>query len=837
MALPVLPDVIFAPKPTRAAINRTVSPADGVIPVGYGRFMTEGHMGPVAEHDGELVVCVFFCWGECEEIETVYLNDELPPVGVTVHTHTGTTSQTVDSLLSAAIPDFAEDYVLTINGETRGICYCVVSVPEGAIVGFPRVTAVVKGMKVFVQGSSTYGDRSTCVYSTNPCHCLFDFCASTLYGAGLTMAADSASLYGADEYCDDDSLGEVRRRIGLLIQNIQDTTSWLETMRAYAGCMIVRKSGVIYFVPDKVTGSTASFDADNIVDRPISIIKKSKKDVPTVVRVTYTDTSQIPWRDATATAKRDGVDAGILPWRESAVSLPGIDRYSQAYREAVERLNAATLTDIGTKLFVFDEGLEVERGDVITVTHPIGLAAKEFRVLDMSALAIGRWELDVYEYDPGTYSDVIETTPSTSDTNLPDPSKLPAVTGLVLTEEVFQRRDGTWGSRISITWDDAGLRAGAAYRVNIYSAGVLHWTSTTKLLNIASPEVTELQQYIVEVYAELAGFVGIQDTEDLTPQGKYLIPGDVPSIDGYEAGGEVRLWWSAAVDKDIWRYEIRYGAVTDEWEDAEPYDQVDGLRATLKDIPEGTYRFFIKAIDSVKQESVTAVYVDIEVTADYRAFLVGSFTPVNPDLTEVHDYRLNEFDGDTHYVSATAVSWETLFPSAMNTYTDELGAYFDDQANEWLSEVLDFGAIYTGNIVAVVPVDFFGASDGTVVLETCISFGAITGGDGAITGGSGAIPSGDGGSWDTNELSAKVTARYARIRIATTSGNTFHCKTPGISVRFNVITTEESGESTSSATGATTVTLGGNHKQVKSIFVTPLGTAARAATVNNVQTT
>ncbi len=834
---PILPDVVFPPKPTRNSLSRTVKAADGVIPVGYGRFMTNGHLGPVTEYNGELVICMFFCWGECEEIEQVYINDELPPSDVTINKYTGTTSQTADSLLAAAITDFSETYVLTVNNETRGICYCVVSVPEGSVAGFPRVSAIIKGMKVYVPGSGTFGTRSTYDYSTNPCYCMADFCESSLYGAGLNVAADTSTLYDADDYCDDATLGETRRIIGLSLDNTTDTTSWLETLRAYAGCIMIHKAGVVYFIPDKATSSTSTFTADNIVGTPLTITKKGSKDTPNVVRVNYTDTTKIPWRTATATAKLSGVDAGTLPWRESVVSLPGISRYSQAYREAVERLNASSLTDIGTRLTVFDEGMEVVRGDVITVTHPIGLTAKQFRVLDMTAPSLGRWVLDLYEYDAAVYSDAIETTPSTPDTTLPDPSDLPTVTNLTLSESVFQRRDGTWASRIAASWDDVSLRAGALYRVNVYAGGVLYWTSTTSLTEINTPEVTELQQYTVEVYAEMQGFTGTEDTEDITPAGKYAIPGDVPSIDGFETGGEVRLWWSAAVDIDIWRYEIRYSGTSGSWSTATVYDVVDGLRATLKDIPEGTWRFFIKAIDSIEQESETAAYVDLDVTIDYNAYLIDVFSVENPTLTNVHSYELNRYDGDTHYTMDTAVTWATEFPNAMSTYTKELASYFDNLAGVWLSEVLDFGAEYSGSMLATVPVDELDSSTVTVTLETSKdASGVITGGTSPITSGSGAIPSGSGaGTWTTESgLSVKTTARYARVRIVTTAGNTFHCKIPGINVRFSVIIREETGSVTTSASAATTVSLSNDYEKVKSIAVVPQGTTPITVTYNNV---
>ena len=67
-------------------------------------------------------------------------------------------------------------------------------------------------------------------------------------------------------------------------------------------------------------------------------------------------------------------------------------------------------------------------------------------------------------------------------------------------------------------------------------------------------------------------------SSNITAQGKQLAPGNVPSLTGFEVGGEVRLSWEPAVDIDIWRYEVRYGLTSDAWDDATLIVRVDSLR-------------------------------------------------------------------------------------------------------------------------------------------------------------------------------------------------------------------------------------------------------------------
>jgi hypothetical protein len=275
--------------------------------------------------------------------------------------------------------------------------------------------------------------------------------------------------------------------------------------------------------------------------------------------VTYTDTSVLPYKSATAVVKAAGVDAGTTPRRESQVSLPGINRYSQAVREATERLNKLLLNDLSFNLGVFDERLDLEVGDIVAVTHPIGLSAKLMRVLGLSG-EYGRYNLALVEYDPAVYDASVATAPTYTDTDLPNPASPPAVAGVTMTEEVFQLENGNWSSRWRITWSAAAYSFLAHYRAELWEGATLIHAASPATAEWPTPAVQEGVTYTAKVAAVSSiGATGTWATQSATAAGKTLIPSDVPSVSAFEAGGRVYVSWAPAVDIDIWRYEVRYG--------------------------------------------------------------------------------------------------------------------------------------------------------------------------------------------------------------------------------------------------------------------------------------
>jgi predicted phage tail protein len=423
------------------------------------------------------------------------------------------------------------------------IAYSVFSV-DSATAGVPRFAALVKGRQC-------YDPRTgLTVWTDTPALCIADFVASQSYGKGEPV--DYATVGAAADANDALIGGQKLRTLNLVIDTVSESRQWAETLRVYAGCWAIPGDAGVKLVADRPAISTSvfTFTASNIVAGSLKLRKRGLRDIPTVMEVSYTDTTLIPYAAKTATAYAPGVLSGATPRRESSISLPGITRYAQAYREAVERLNHFLLEDLDASWTAFDDALELEAGDVVMVTHPIGLTAKLMRLTaPPTSSAPGRWKITAREYDPAAYSDIVHAEPTYADTALPNPAAPPALTGLVVAEEVYQLDNGTYASRLAATWDAADYAYLAEYRVEVYQGAALVQSAPAYSATYRSPAVAEGVEYVVKVAAVTSiGAVGVWSQHNITPLGKYLIPGNVPSLTVFEAGGTVYGACQPAID-------------------------------------------------------------------------------------------------------------------------------------------------------------------------------------------------------------------------------------------------------------------------------------------------
>lgn len=139
--------------------------------------------------------------------------------------------------------------------------------------------------------------------------------------------------------------------------------------------------------------------------------------IPTALRVDYTDASTTEFKTRPAYAEIAGVSTGAVARRESVVQLPGVTRYSQAYREAAERL-AKLNNHLYCEFIRFDEGLFTEIGDVLSVMHPYTDTSNAtecddatlFRVVDTKVIGPGRVRVRATQYDVLDYDNSESTT-------------------------------------------------------------------------------------------------------------------------------------------------------------------------------------------------------------------------------------------------------------------------------------------------------------------------------------------------------------------------------------------------------------------------------------------
>lgn len=365
-------------------------------------------------------------------------------------------------------------------------------------------------------------------------------------------------------------------------------------------------------------GIAMHITADDIVKGSLNLRRRSLRSVPNSVAVDYRDASGAKWRTEREQTDSPRLSAGDEQRRISRISLPGIHNATQAKREATERLNWY-LTDLEATVTLFDEGWELQHGSIVALTHPIGLTAKLFRVVRTTGLK-GRWTVDLVEYDPAVYSSEVVSDPTVPDTNLGDPLNPPLPTGINAVEELFNYKNGNTGSRLRITYDSVNYPFFSQYLVEGYVDGQKVWQTNTQSTEVVTPPVEELVtttavDYVVRVYTQSPFATSAFVEQEVTIQGKLAPPSDVPTLSIVQTAADtVELSWTAATDIDIWRYEIRRGSTSDTWATATDIPEtllIDGLSTVRTGIPVGTYRFFVKAIDSVGNESTNARTVDV----------------------------------------------------------------------------------------------------------------------------------------------------------------------------------------------------------------------------------
>jgi hypothetical protein len=414
--------------PPAAALNAAAQPrplaaagARSLIPVTYGEDRVAALILNVLPGPGQMLV-VQCLWGHaCSQVDELRLNDTALPSGSTVTSYIGN-QVTPDPTMVAVMTS------LPYTDTLEGYAYSVVQMPLRAFDGALNFSARIRGRALYDprkdstaggSGSHRLANPATWEYSDNPSLILSNWWVDTLFGPGDRVVWSSV---GPAANANDAMVGspaEKHRQLGLTLTIAAGLPAVAETLRAYAGCWLIPTGEGVRLLPDADMTPVASYSHNGGEIAAMESLELSDQgNAPTVVEVSYTDTAQIPWREATAQAVISG--AGItLPWRLSAVRLPGIQRYSQAYREAVERLNKLTLGNLSTVVEVFDVGIRHEVGDVITLSHPLGITSKPMRISSPPEMpAAGRWRLPVAEHDPAVYSTEVETQPTYADTAL-----------------------------------------------------------------------------------------------------------------------------------------------------------------------------------------------------------------------------------------------------------------------------------------------------------------------------------------------------------------------------------------------------------------------------------
>jgi len=593
----------------------------------FGRDRLGAHVDNVLSYGAHVYIRALWCWAPggvgVDAIEAVHFDDDVIPAGVERADYLGTAGQGVDPWLVAAFADQGVTYADSLPG----MAYSVFKVPRllASSIGVPNIAAIIRGSKLLDPRTGAVA------YTANPALALAAFLSSDW---GMARPLDWSSVQTSADACDSLVGGQPRRAFGLTLGAVQKVDAWVDTLRTYAGCWVVPGDAGLRLVPDRPASPVASLShADGQILSLGALTKRSPTQAPTVVRINYTDTATVPWRtEAYAEASLPGVVAGTTPRRESSVRLEGIQTYAQALREAIERLNKLTITDLSFDLRAFDDALRLQAGDVVTVSHPIGLADKPMRVLACQG-ELGRYTLSLSEYDPAVYSDAIAFGPSYVDTSLPSVSAPVPPDGLGVVEELYQLKDGAWSSRLRIAWSAPDYPWVSHYRVRVLSGAVVLHDDQTQALAYLSGSVVEGRAYVVQV--STVSRVGVESSASvaaITPVGKLLPPTNVAGLDARVTAEGLQLTWSPAGDIDLKGYRVKRGA---DWASGQLLTEqaATGFNAGL--LAPGAYRFLVRAVDWSGNESAADAVVNIALVAHSAPAVTASVIGANLQLSWV----------------------------------------------------------------------------------------------------------------------------------------------------------------------------------------------------------
>ena len=325
-----------------------------------------------------------------------------------------------------------------------------------------NVTAIVRGKKV-------YDPRTTTTYySNNAALCVADYLMDTRYGFGIPLARiDSASLIAAANVCDESvtlnpSGTEPRYTINGSFDSSAPRGKTLQDMvNAMAGS-VVWSGGKYYINAGAYTAPTITLTEDHLRGGLQIKTLESLSEATNRVRGIYANPDanyQIDDFPVVTNATYLSEDNGEEHWRD--IELPFTTSYATAQRLAKIDLERSR-QEITVQFPAQAHALQLKAGDTVAIDNTrMGWSGKVFDVLEIEIvdddgyigadLLLKETASTVYDWANGEET-VVDPAPNT---DLPDPTVVPAPTGLAVssgTAELIAKASGTIISRAHLTW-------------------------------------------------------------------------------------------------------------------------------------------------------------------------------------------------------------------------------------------------------------------------------------------------------------------------------------------------------------------------------------------------
>jgi hypothetical protein len=814
----------------KESVRETVFPKPGdVVPLCLGKRKVPGQYVYINVISGVLHVICIFCEGEIDAYEQILVNDkEISYYSTSIYheKYYGTMTQPLCSL---------NQYDSNWNDRLAGTVYIYFRFTKTEqIQDLPTIFAIIRGVKV-------YDPRTGFIaYSTNPALHLAHILTNKRYGCRISTAKINwDSVSNAANWCDTiigTSQQEKRFEFNYYFGSEDVLENVIETIRRHFIGAILIDNDKFKIEYGRQREVVASFAESEIWD--LSIAPLSSSDIINLVNWMWTNPTT--WDQISESIEDPNITTNNHEIYEGTYDLTGCLSYSQSLRIATFLINSR-LADLIVSFQTYnDKGLQPL--DVFEITHSIGLSNKKLYVSEIEQLSDGSWRIVGIEYDPAFFLDEVITEPTYPDTNLPHPSDPPPnVEKLSLSEKLEQLKDSTWISTIQASWttptDWPFIKHYEVYSKKGSENYSLLGITTGTTFEVKAVE--ELKTYYIKVITFSTWDIKSIGVEtNIVPQGKYLKPvwKSGAALSAVEAGDMVILKWAMAnntrpaEDIDITGYEIRRGKTTDTWETAGFITFIDALVFMDKNCPSGTWRYFIKAKDSVENYTETAKYVDVEVTLNpYFGFQQNR--DIDLDGASVTNATVERvyFDMDWGFPSNNYL-WSQRF-NVTKAWNDATQTYPLSSYPQWIVPVPTSGSITS------LQIDLGQIISGRWTLH--YDWAKIGTGTTSVT--PKLLLSNNGVDWtEYNALSAfSAQARYvkAKFEFSSTNDNTTYIVKEPVYVNIQADPKEDYGQVTVPAGGSYSITFAITFLSIEKISLTPLTSVARIVVADNLTLT
>lgn len=656
------------------------------IPVVYGRSKVGGIRVPIMsrvssnKENSYLYMIYILCEGPIDAIEQIYIDNE--PIesskfdGLIRHwPRLGTDNQTAVTQL---IP--LTRGVLTEQWTFNGMAYIAFEFKRDltpgstkkleAFQGFPTVTAVVRGRKLYDPRSGQTN------YSNNPALVLRDYLTNTRYGRGLAESLiDDEAIKTEANYCDATIVdnGQSMKRYtcdGVLLtgQKIKDNVEELTTC---FNATLIRNSGLYKPLIFKPAPSVMVLDKSVILPG-VSVGFKGKRERYNSIEAEYINGSNSWQTDMAIYSNAEYLAADDGEKLVFKGQYPFIVGKSQAHRVAQIALKSSRLSKT-VQINCTLVALQLEIGDVITLDYAeIGFNNALYRVMGWAfnpeasiGLRLEEYDADVYALGETDLADLGDT-----ESGFDSPLEIGPPTFGQPTQTFVTKGTGEVVNQIRLEWtppDSSFINQyELEYRVKPTDGSDPLWTYAGRT-PYPYIEILDLAVATYEFRARCINTLGIgSDYATLTVEllSQSSRPADVTGLSAYFANGLLNLSWNKV--NEVYsggKYRIRHslnvsGAA---WNDAASLDlTIDGKQQSITlGALEGTYMIKARNIAGVESDAPALYSLDlpdsdewatVETVTEAPGFM-GSKTNLNETS------GILRLDGDTIWDDATGL-WD-----------------------------------------------------------------------------------------------------------------------------------------------------------------------------------